>query len=145
MTDRDERELALDRAVRALARSDHSSASLLARLERAGFSEHARESALAELVRAGYVDDERYARSRATHLATRGYGDEWIRGDLRAHGVSTEVVEQALGELEPEAARAREQAARLGQPARVARMLQRRGFSASSLESIFARIVADDP
>ena len=78
---------ALDRAVRALARRDHSVASLRAKLARAGVSSEAQAEAHEMLERAGYVDDARFAAARAEHLAARGYGDEGIRADLDRRGV----------------------------------------------------------
>ena len=137
----DERREALDRAQRALARRDHSSASLRAKLDRAGISEPAQAEALEVLARAGYLDDARYARDRAAHLAARGYGDEWIRGDLEAQGVPAEAVGPALDELERERERAAREAVRLGGGLRAARALARRGFAEESLEAL----VAQDP
>ena len=56
-----EEEHALDRAVRALARRDHS-ARVCGRSSTApGVSESAQAAALDALERAGYVDDARYA------------------------------------------------------------------------------------
>jgi RecX family protein len=71
----DERERALDRAVRALARGDHSTAGLRAKLERAGISDSAQVDAVEKLARAGYLDDARFARERATS----GYAATWRR------------------------------------------------------------------
>ncbi len=136
----DERGRAVDRAARALAHRDHSSASLDAKLERAGISEEARAEAIERLERAGYVDDARFARDRAAHLAGKGYGDDWIRADLDAQGVPPDAIEPALAELAPERDRATEQAARLGGGPRAARALERRGFS----ESSFERLLAED-
>jgi regulatory protein len=137
----DERRDALDRATRALARRDHSAASLRAKLERAGMSEGAQDDALETLARAGYLDDGRFARDRAAHLAARGYGDVWIRADLESQSVSAEVIEVALRVLEPEAERVAREAPRLGGGLRAARSLARRGFSEESLEPL----VAQDP
>lgn len=137
----DERRDALLRATRALARRDHSSASLRAKLGRAGISEDAQTDALDALARGGYIDDERFARDRAAHLAARGYGDEWIRGDLETQGVPAEAVDSALDELEPERERMAREAARLGGGVRAARSLARRGFSEENLEAL----VAQDP
>jgi regulatory protein len=135
--DEGERAQALERAVRALARRDHSEASLRARLARAGVSEEAREDAVERLARAGYLDDGRFARDRAAHLAARGYGDEWIRADLDAHGVAAPAVDDALAALEPERRRALTEAEKLADGLRAARTLQRRGFSEESLEPLF--------
>jgi regulatory protein len=137
----DERRDALLRATRALARRDHSAASLRAKLDRAGISEDAQIDALDALARGGYLDDGRFARDRAAHLAARGYGDEWIRGDLEAQGVPVESVDPALDELEPERERMAREAARLGGGLRAARSLARRGFSEENLEAL----VAQDP
>jgi len=135
----DERRDALSRATRALARRDHSAASLRLKLDRAGISARAQDEALDALVRAGYLDDARFARNRAAQLAARGYGDQWIRADLESQGVAPEAAEPALAELEPEAERAARQAAKLGGGLRAARALGRRGFAEESLERLVAR------
>ena len=131
-----ERGRALDLAVRALARRDHSTASLRAKLEHAGVSESARDDALAQLARAGYLDDARFARERAFILAERGCGDDRIRADLETQGVPTDAVDDALAALDPERERALRQAARLGGGVGAARTLHRRGFSEDSLERL---------
>jgi regulatory protein len=132
----DERRQALTRATRALARRDHSAASLRAKLERAGVSEPAQAEALDTLTRAGYLDDGRFARDRAAQLAARGYGDDWIRADLEAQGIPAESIEPALADLEPEPERAAQEAASLGGGLGSARKLARRGFSEESLEPL---------
>jgi regulatory protein len=141
----DERERALERAVRALARRDHSAESLRAKLERAGVSEPARDEAVETLAGAGYLDDERFAHDRAERLAARGCGDEWIRADLEVQGVGPEVAEAALAGLEPERERALREARKLGAGPQTTRTLQRRGFSEAALEAVAAGSVADDP
>ena len=140
----DERERALDRAARVLARRDHSTESLRAKLERSGISAQAQEGAVEMLARAGYLDDVRFARDRAAHLAARGYGDEWIRADLGAQGVAAEAVDEALAALEPERERALREAAELHGGLRAARTLGRRGFSIDALESVLGGTVAED-
>lgn len=141
----DERRLALERAVGALARRDHSAASLRAKLERAGVTEQARDEAVETLAGFGYLDDERFARDRAERLAARGYGDDWIRADLDVQGISPEVAETALAGLEPERERAVHEGAKLGAGPPAARALQRRGFSEEALEGVVTEAVADDP
>jgi regulatory protein len=141
----EERRDALDRAIRALARRDHSAASLRAKLARAGVSEHAQTDALETLERAGYLDDARFARDRAEQLAGRGYGDDWIRADLEAQGVSAERVADALAGLEHEAERAARQWLSLPGGVRGARTLARRGFAEETIEALVAGSVAQDP
>jgi regulatory protein len=144
-SDPEERRQALGRAVRALARRDHSAQSLRAKLERAGVSEPAQAEVVEALARAGYLDDERFARDRAAHLAVRGYGDDWIRADLDAQGIDPGAAEPAVAALEPERERAIREAVKLPSGAPGARTLARRGFSEESLEAVLARTVADNP
>jgi regulatory protein len=139
-----EREAALARAVRALARRDHSAASLKAKLDRAGISEDAQIHAVDALERAGYVDDRRFAMDRAAQLAERGYGDQWIRADLDAQGVCAETASASLAGLEPECERAERVASKAGDGMRAARLLGRRGFSDETLERFLARSVAQE-
>jgi SOS response regulatory protein OraA/RecX len=124
---------AVDRAVKALARRDHSSASLKEKLARAGVPDDASNQAIDALAQAGYIDDARFARDRAEHLAAKGYGNEWIRGDLETQGV---VADGAIAALDPEAERAEREAARLGGGAKALRSLARKGFSEESLEPL---------
>jgi len=141
--DAQEEERAVDRAVRALARRDHSAASLRTKLDRAGLSESAKSAALDVLERAGYVDDARFARDRAAVLADRGYGDAWIRADLERQGVERETADTAVAGLEAEPERALRQAASAGDGLRALRSLARRGFSEDALEAVAAASVAD--
>jgi regulatory protein len=139
----DEREVAIDRAVRALARRDHSTAGLRAKLGRGGLSEQAQTDALETLERIGYVDDLRFARDRAVVLAERGYGDDWIRADLEAQGVDAETAEASVAALEPEVERADRAAAGTGDAERCLRRLARRGFSEETIERLAAALRAD--
>jgi regulatory protein len=132
-------EAVLDRAVRALARRDHSAESLRVKLARAGVSKDAQSEALDTLERAGYLDDARFACARAEHLAARGYGNEWIRADLEAQGVAAKTVGDTLAGLEPEAERALREWAKLRGGLGAARTLARRGFAEETLESLLAQ------
>ncbi len=138
----DERDVAIDRAVRALARRDHSAAGLRAKLGRTGLSEQAQTDALDTLERIGYVDDLRFARDRAVVLAERGYGDDWIRADLEAQGVDAETAAASVAALEPEDERADRAAAGTGDAERCLRRLARRGFSEETLERLAAALHA---
>jgi SOS response regulatory protein OraA/RecX len=142
--DPQEDERAVDRAVQALARRDHSAASLRAKLDRAGLSESAQAAALDKLGRAGYVDDVRFAHGRAALLADRGYGDGWIRADLERQGVARETVDSAVAVLEAEPERALRETAKAGGSMRAMRSLARRGFSEEALEAVAAAVVAHD-
>jgi regulatory protein len=139
------REAALDRAVGLLRRRDHSVASLRIKLARVGLPAQEVEEAIEALVRAGYLDDSRFAHGRAERLATRGYGDDWIRAELESQGVSRDAVQEAIAALPPERQRALTEAARRSASPSTARALQRRGFSEGSIEAVLAQAVADHP
>jgi regulatory protein len=126
---------ALAVATGALSRRDHSAAGLAARLDRRGVAPQERDRVVEALERAGYVDDARFAVARAAQLAARGWGDEGIRHDLERQGLTAEDVATAVDALEPEAARARAHAARLGVSPRTARRLAAKGFSPDAVES----------
>jgi regulatory protein len=98
--------------------------------------EREREETVGRLTEAGYVDDARFAAARARLLADRGVGDAVIRADLEQRGVSPRTVEESLAAVEPEAGRARREAARLGGGTRALRALARKGFADDSLEPL---------
>jgi len=128
----------LDLAMRALRVHDRSAAELEARLEQRGVGEAERAQALETLERIGYVDDERFARMRAKRLAERGAGDALIRDDLERRGLAADLVELALGELEPERERAARIVERRGSSVKTARYLASRGFGEDALDGIVA-------
>ena len=132
------RHRARDAAVRAVARRDHSRASLVARLERAGVRPRERGDAIDAATRAGLVDDARFAEARAKALADRGAGDLLVLGDLERNGVDDATAHAALATLEPEAVRASRIVASRGATARTLRYLATRGFSEDSLEGLVA-------
>jgi regulatory protein len=136
---------ALRVAGRALRARDLSELRLAERLQRAAVDPAAARESLAALARAGVLDDARFARSRAEGLAGRGYGDAAIRHDLERQGVSSELVEAALGELEPELDRARRLLERRGPGAKTARYLASKGFGADSVELAGQVDFANDP
>ena len=134
------RERARDTAVRAVARRDHSRASLDARLERAGVRPGDRRDTVAAAVRAGLVDDARFAESRAESLASRGSGDLLVLDDLMRHGIDEHTARAAVESLEPERVRAARLAAARGPSLRTLRYLASRGFSEEALEGLVAEL-----
>ena len=129
----------MQQALRALGARDRTAAELDARLAQRGVDEGERQETLATLERLGYLDDGRFAHARARELAGRGSGDELIRHDLEGRGLSAELVEEAIGALEPERDRARRLVAERGASPKTARYLASRGFGADALEAIVAR------
>ena len=132
---------AVDAALRALATRDLSVHDLDRKLGERGFGDREREAALETLERTGVLDDERVSRNRAETLAARGAGNALIRHDFRRAGVTPELVEAAVRQLEPEAVRARAVVARRGAGPKTVRYLASKGFS----DDVVADIASDEP
>jgi regulatory protein len=122
------------RALRHLARREHSRAELARKLSPHAESRETLELLLDALAAKKQLSDERYAEARAHQLA-RKYGAARIRADLKAKGIAPEVAARVSGEGELERARAilarkyREPATTREERAKRARFLQGRGFS----------------
>ena len=147
---RDQRDSAQElraRALRLLARREHSRAELARKLAPRAGSTEALAALLDELERGCQLSDERYAEARAHRLA-RKYGAAKIRQDLRARGVADELIRSVSSEGELERARAI-LARRYSVPARTAeerarrgRFLQGRGFAHEVIRKVLS---ARDP
>jgi regulatory protein len=125
-------------AVRALARREHSRATLEARLVRSGVPADQREHVIGGAERAGLVDDARFAGIRARHLAERGAGDLLVLDDLDRHGIDAAGAREAITGLDPEAERAARIVAARGASVRTIRYLASRGFTDETLEPLVA-------
>jgi regulatory protein len=136
---------ALSAAGLALRRRDLSKRGLVERLERAAVAPAALGEALSALSRAGLVDDGRFAGRRAEALAGRGCGDTAIRHDLERQGLAAELVEAAVGQLEPELERARRVVERRGPGPRTARYLVGKGFGEEAVLQACRTGFANDP
>jgi SOS response regulatory protein OraA/RecX len=129
---------AVELALRALRHRDLSEHELDRKLAARGVGEVDRERVLETVRRTGLLDDCRFAQGRAAALAARGAGDAFVRDALRRAGVPADTVEDALGELEPEAERARLIVARRGSSPRTARYLSGKGFSRETVAAVVA-------
>jgi regulatory protein len=122
------------RALRYLARREHSRAELARKLAPHAQSPGALDALLAELLSNKQLSDERYAEERARSLA-RKYGPAKIRHDLKAKGIADEVIARVSSPGELEQARAvlqrkyRQPASSREERAKRGRFLQGRGFS----------------
>ena len=122
------------RALRYLARREHSRAELARKLAPHAESPQALEAVLDDLALRKQLSDDRYAETR-THLLSRKYGAAKIRHDLKAHGVADDVAERVSSDGDLERAKAimarkyREPATTREEKAKRARFLQSRGFS----------------
>ena len=131
------------RALRALARREHTRAELARKLAPHAASAEALDTLLDTLIANGQLSDARYAEERARVLARR-FGARRVRQDLRARGVATDVVEHeaaqaAGGELAHARAIVRRRfpapAATREERARRTRFLQGRGFSYDTIRA----------
>ena len=131
------------RALRLLARREHSRAELARKLAPHAESPAALAQLLEALAAKKQLSDERYAELRAHQLA-RKYGAARIRADLKAKGIAPEIVARASGDEELERARAilarkyRDGAGSREERARRMRFLQGRGFSHETIRKLLS-------
>ena len=136
------------RALRYLARREHSRAELARKLVPYAESAQALAALLDELAGRKQLSDERYAETRA-HWLARKYGAAKIRADLKAHGIADAIAERVSSEGEDERARAilarkyRQPATTREEKARRARFLQSRGFSFETIHRALALAESD--
>ena len=137
------------RALRLLARREHSRAELARKLAPYAGSEQELETLLDSLVERKQLSDERYAAERA-HWLARKYGASRIRHDLRAKGVAEELIARACAggdEFERCSValkkKYRAPATTREERARRARFLQSRGFSHEVIRRALA-LAGDD-
>ena len=123
------------RALRLLARREHSRDELARKLSPHAESQEALDSVLDLLISKRLLSNERFAEVRA-HWLARKYGAAKIRQDLKAKGLSDELsdrVTSGLDELQKAQAilarKYRAPATTREERARRARFLQGRGFS----------------
>ena len=134
------------RALRYLARREHSRAELARKLAAHAESPAMVEGVLNELAAKRQLSDERYADVRANWLS-RKYGAAKIRHDLKAHGVAEAVIERVSAEGDYDRAKAiiarkyRGPATTREEKAKRARFLQSRGFS----YDVIRRLIDADP
>ena len=131
------------RALRHLARREHSRAELSRKLAPHAESAEALLFLLDELEKRRQLSDERYAEVRSNWMA-RKYGAAKIRQDLKAKGVADEVAARISTEDELQRARAilarkyRDVATTREEKARRMRFLQSRGFSFDTIRGALA-------
>lgn len=133
-----------ERALRLLARREHSSTELARKLLAHDPPEGELEALLEELTRRKLLSDERYAESRA-HALSRKFGAARIVQELRVKGVdkglAAHAAEQARA-TEVERARAvwlrkfRNPPATREERAKQMRFLQSRGFSFDAIRAV---------
>jgi len=131
------------RALRYLARREHSRDELARKLAPHAESSQALEGVLDELAQRKQLSDDRYAETRA-HWLSRKYGAAKIRQDLKEHGVADAVIERVSAEGDLETARAilarkyRTPVSTREEKAKRARFLQSRGFSYEIIRKVLS-------
>jgi len=131
------------RALRLLARREHSRAEIESKLSPHAGSSAAVDVLISELKTKNQLSEERFAEGRALQLS-RKYGAARIRQDLKSKGVSEELIDRVSSEGELERARAilerkyREPAATREEKAKRMRFLQSRGFSSEVIFSLLS-------
>jgi regulatory protein len=131
------------RALRHLARREHSRAELSRRLAPHAESAEALLFLLDELEKRKQLCDERYAEVRSNWMA-RKYGAAKIRQDLKGKGIADAVAARVTAEGELERAKAilarkyRDTASTREEKARRVRFLQGRGFSFDTIRGALA-------
>lgn len=137
------------RALRYLARREHSRAELARKLAPRAESAQALELLLDALAAKKQLSDERYAELRAHQLA-RKYGAARIRQELKAKGIDAHTVGKVSAEGEAARAAAilarkyRAPAATREERARRMRFLQSRGFSHDTIRRVVSSDDGDD-
>ena len=137
-----------ERALRLLARREHSRVELTRKLGQAGFAQHDLEALLDEFEEKNWLSDRRFAESYVADHRARA-GSVKLAYDLRQRGVSDAIIEDVLSKnRDSELERAREVwQKKFGtaptdstEKARQIRFLQSRGFA---LEIIRKMLVTD--
>ena len=136
------------RALRLLARREHTGQELESKLSPHAASSENLKGLLTGLKQKNQLSEERFAEERARRLS-RKYGAARIRQDLKAKGVSQELIERVSPADELERARAildrkyREPAATREERAKRMRFLQSRGFSSEIIRKLLSARDAD--
>ncbi len=136
---------AYDQAVKLLARRTHFRRELEQKLVQRRYPSDEIDEALDRLEGRRYLNDEDASRQFVEgRLSSGAYGRTRLAAELAARGVDSGVASAVLDELLPEdeLPAAREEAARWagrsgkGDPAALARRLERRGFGAGTIATV---------
>lgn len=98
-----EKQKAIEKAVRLLGMRAHSEAELAEKLARSGFSEHAIAEAMQALSKYELTDDKSFAAAWTAARARKGMGPYRIAQELRRKGIDAELADEALASIDEEA------------------------------------------
>ena len=133
------------RALRLLARRDHSRAELKRKLASHAESEEQVDALLEDLAGRRLLSDARYAEMRVSSRGAR-YGNARLTQELKQQGVSSEVAAEALASIGDELSRAYAIWARkfgklptdAAERAKQTRHLMNRGFSGNAIRRVLS-------
>ncbi len=135
--------------TRYLAQREHGFNEILNKLTQKGFPQALILSELEQVKARGWQSDERYAKQLVQRRLDKGYGLQYILGETRNKGVSSEVVQAILEELSPDwFALAKEAAERkFGEKpisdrkdyTKRCNFLRNRGFGLSEINAVYDR------
>ncbi|MDE2091701.1 MAG: regulatory protein RecX [Gammaproteobacteria bacterium] len=133
-------------ALRLLARREHSSRELTAKLTVRGYEQQTVAAVIEALVDRNLLSDTRFVDEFVASRLRRGTGPVKIREELRSRGVAESLVDDTLGDhrsewlSQAETARRKRFGAALpkdfNERARQARFLQQRGYSAEHIRQV---------
>lgn len=92
---------ARDKALRALARREHSAAELRQKLEYRGLAGDAAAAVVDNLRQSGWQSDERFAETLVRSRIAQAYGPLRIQAELEHAGVSSMQIRAAMDAAEP--------------------------------------------
>ena len=150
----DERQYLKERAIKFLARREHSRTELWRKLEGATDEADTLASVLDELAAEAWQSDARFAESFTRQRIETGYGPLRIRAELQQRGVAgdSEAL-TAMAEDDWISMAAEQRARRFGpqsprdwkEKGRQGRFLAQRGYSRSQIEKALAMAPDEDP
>src|SRR6478609_4019822 len=137
---------AYNKALGLLARREHSARELKAKLSQRGFDADENAAALERLQSKDFQNDARFGEMLVRSRIEGGYGPRWIIAELKTHGIGEAGARELIDAAEPdwpELARRQLQrryggksAKSLGERAKRAAFLLRRGFDAATVQSV---------
>lgn len=86
----------LDKALRILARRDHSCTELIRKLRQHDYDPQSIQAVINECQRLGYLDDKRFANTYCEQLLRKGYGPNVIKQKLYAKGLPRGIIQKCL-------------------------------------------------
>ena len=137
-----------------LARREHASGELLAKLIERGYDAVVCQGVIDELIDERFLDDVRFASAYVRSHAARGHGPRRLKQDMSAAGLPADLIETALAEgpdwhqLAQHTRQRKfgeELPADWAERSRQSRFLQYRGFSNDHIRSALGGSEADLP